>query len=757
MKALTLCCPNPFCKHSNDLTALYCGACQTALPRRFLWAVGEKLKELAIGDFIDDRYAKTADGVLLDCYPGLLPSMPKDISLELEAYLKLSSSAPTMPKVYGVVEWKQQELILLEEGAIFPAVSSFADESQAGKVMPSLKEMWVSAHDFRRLSWLYQIVMLWEVLTRFNVEKTLFRADLVRVDGDLVKILEIESAKGEKRSVTELLKVFMDYGTAEPSVLTTQLQDIVTRLIQQPIDNHSYLICKWLDHEMIHYSDGSLVVEVCTLTDQGPNRNRNEDACFPSQKGLFLARFDGTGEVQPLVVVCDGIGGHEGGNVASNLAIETLEQMINSEGSGRSGGDVVEILKAGIRAGNDAICDRNDAEGRTERQRMGTTMVLARVDGRRVHVAHVGDSRVYRITASGCYQLTCDDDVASREVKLGYSLYRDAVGRSGAGALTQAMGMVTSSLLHPTVRSWFVDEDCIFLLCSDGLSDFDRVDESWVQELLPVLDGSVALATACQGLVEIANAQNGHDNVTVGLIYCRVGKELKREQRSSVGRFLSGGRLLIGDRTRPLKATKRRSKTVPTTLSKRGIGRWAGLFVVCGLLGIVAGFVGMRFWPSSEGSLSPELGTESSSGNAEKGRLGEVVPKVGLPSLKEGDVVRVSGELTLLAQPLVPVGQTEEVPGATVGDVSVGTVMRVMERRVAGGDVAIWVRLRVCQVGAVEIPAVKSPAVKASGTKDVGTKDAGVKSSLEGWHVERTVLERLESVGTDSAGGCPVR
>ena len=754
MKVLTLCCPNPFCKLSNDLTALYCGACQTVLPRRFLWTVGEKLEELAIGDFIDDRYAKTADGVLLDCYPGLPPSTPKDISLELEAYLKLSSSAPTMPKVYGVVEWKQQELILLEEGAIFPAVSSFADESQAGKVMPSLKEMWVSAHDFRRLSWLYQIVMLWEVLARFNAERTLFQPDLVRVDGDLVKILEIESVRGEKRSVTELLKMFMDYGTAEPSRLTAQLQKILTRLIHQPIDNHSYIVCEWLDQEMIHYSDGSLVVEVCTLTDQGPNRNRNEDACFPSQKGLFSTRFDGTGGVQPLVVVCDGIGGHEGGNVASNLAIATLEQMINSEGSGCQGGDIVGVLKAGIRAGNDAICDRNDAEGRTERQRMGTTVVLARVDGRRVHVAHVGDSRIYRITASGCYQLTCDDDVASREVRLGYSLYRDAVGRSGAGALTQAMGMVTSSLLHPTVRSWFIDEDCIFLLCSDGLSDFDRVDESWVQELLPVLEGSVALATACQGLVEIANAQNGHDNVTVGLIYCRVGKELKREYRSSVGQFLNGGRLLVGDRTRPLKTAKRgRSRTVPIIPPKRGIGRWVGLFFVCGLLGIVAGFVGMRLWPSSEGSLSPGLG----SGTAEKGRLGEVVPKVGLPNLKEGDVVRVSGGLTLLAQPVVPVGQTEEVPGATVGDVSVGTVMRVMARRVAGGDVATWVKLRVCPAGAVEVPAVKSPAVNASGTKDVGIKDAGVKGALEGWHVERTVLERLEFVSADRAGACLVK
>ena len=746
MKALTLSCPNPFCRHSNDLTALYCGACQTVLPRRFLWAVDGKFEELTIGDLIDDRYAKMGEGILLDCHPGILPTMPKDISPEVEAYLKLSGSAPTMPKVYGVVDWKGRELILLEEGAIFPAVSSFADESQAGKVMPSLKEMWVSASDFRRLSWTYQVMMLWERLTRFDAEQTLFQSDLIRVDGDLVKVLEIESSRGERRSIADLLKLFIDYGTLEQSAVTTQLKNIMTRLIQQPSDDHSYLVCEWLDQEMIHYSDGSQVIEVCTLSDQGPNRNRNEDACFPSDKGIFSARFEGIQEVKPLMIVCDGIGGHEGGNVASNLAIVTLERMINSGASGRQSGDVVGVLKAGIRAGNDAICDRNDAEGRTERQRMGTTVVLVRVDGRRVHVAHVGDSRVYRITRSGCYQLTCDDDMASREVRLGYSLYRDAVGRSGAGALTQAMGMVASSLLHPTVRSWFVDEDCIFLLCSDGLSDFDRVDESWVQELLPVLEGSVSLAVACQGLVEIANARNGHDNVTVGLIYHQVGNDLKRE-RSAVGRFLSGGRLLIGDRTRRLKAPRRSVRTVPTgTPIKIGIGRWVGLFLMCGVVGIVAGFLGMRFWPTSKGSLGIGVGT----GSAEKGRLGEVVsPKVSLLDLKVGEVVQVRGVgLTLLARPLVPVGQTEEVPGATVGDVSGGTIMRVMERRVAGGDEATWVKLRVCSGAGAESPGVRSSSEVS------GTKTSGI---LEGWHVERTVLERLESAGADRAGRCSVK
>ncbi len=751
MNALTLYCPNPFCKQANDAGALFCGACQTVLPRRYLWAVGADLQGVAIGELVDDRYVMQPEQVLLDCYPGLLPEMPKDITLILEAYLKLSTFAPQMPKVYSVPEWAGKEVILLEEGAIFGAVLDVNAGSQAGQVMPKLMEMWKGASDFRRLSWVYQMVELWEPLLRFDGLETLFRSELIRVDADVVKVLAVDFSKTEGRSIPALLKMFMDYETADQSVIGLRLRDWCDRLIQEPEDEHSYLVCEWLDQELIHYTDGSLVVEICTLTDQGPNRNRNEDACFPSAKGIFSARFEGSQDIQPLVVVCDGIGGHEGGNVASELAISTLESVVNGNLKGRGTEDVVAVLKAGIRQANDAICERNDGEGRTERQRMGTTVVLGRVDGRRVHVAHVGDSRVYRITRSSCYQLTADDDVASREVRMGYTLYRDAVGRTGAGALTQALGMVTSSLLHPTVRSWFVDEDCIFLLCSDGLSDYDRVDECWVREILPVLEGRMSLASACQGLVEIANARNGHDNVTVGLIYCRVGEALvvagKGRKRDGSRKFgkksktKSGGKSPGG--TRQALSVRRSLRTVggDTELvvveSRGGRWRWGLLFLLCAVLGVAAGFVGMRLMPGQV----PELAVSSGPEVRESG-----LPKSGLSELKLGQLVKVRGDgipgsgLMLLPNAGIPVGQTEDVPGATVGDVLLGTVMRVVDRRVVQPDGGIWVRFRVCKAGA--------------------TGDRQVKVGVEGWHVERTVLERLEVFSGEDpevAMGCPVK
>jgi hypothetical protein len=104
---------------------------------------------------------------------------------------------------------------------------------------------------------------------------------------------------------------------------------------------------------------------------------------------------------------------------------------------------------------------------------------------------------------------------------LGYSLYRDALEQVAAGALIQALGITSSNTLHPTVQRLPVDEDCVLLLCSDGLSDKDRVEECWEAEILPILDGSIGVARARDRLIEIANTRNGHDNVTVALIHCQ--------------------------------------------------------------------------------------------------------------------------------------------------------------------------------------------------------------------------------------------
>ncbi|MFM8003468.1 MAG: PP2C family protein-serine/threonine phosphatase, partial [Dolichospermum sp.] len=176
-------------------------------------------------------------------------------------------------------------------------------------------------------------------------------------------------------------------------------------------------------------------------------------------------------------------------------------------------------LEQAVATANDKISDQNDREHRQGRQRMGTTVVMALHKGHEMYITHVGDSRAYWITRHNCHQVTLDDDVASREVRLGYALYREALQHSGSGSLIQALGMSKSSSLHPTSQRFIIDEDAVFLVTSDGLSDFDRVEECWETEILPLLSGKTSIENVGKRLIEVANKRNGHDNVTIALVH----------------------------------------------------------------------------------------------------------------------------------------------------------------------------------------------------------------------------------------------
>jgi protein phosphatase len=179
-------------------------------------------------------------------------------------------------------------------------------------------------------------------------------------------------------------------------------------------------------------------------------------------------------------------------------------------------------LEQAVALVNDKISQRNDTENRQGRQRMGTTLVMALPIAHEMYITHIGDSRAYWITRHGCNQITLDDDVASREVRLGYAVYREALQHSGSGSLVQALGMSKSGSLHPTAQRFIIDEDAVFLLTSDGLSDFDRVEECWDTEILPIINGEANLPDVATRLIEIANTKNGHDNVTIALVHYQI-------------------------------------------------------------------------------------------------------------------------------------------------------------------------------------------------------------------------------------------
>ncbi|NJL46112.1 MAG: protein-serine/threonine phosphatase, partial [Leptolyngbyaceae cyanobacterium SM2_3_12] len=119
---------------------------------------------------------------------------------------------------------------------------------------------------------------------------------------------------------------------------------------------------------------------------------------------------------------------------------------------------------------------------------MGTTVVVALVHFPYLSIAHLGDSRAYRISAQTCYQITLDDDVASREAHLGYALYQEAIQIPSSGALIQALGISDSGYLYPNVQHLLLDHPSVLLLCSDGLSDYDRVELLWRHTVGPLVN-----------------------------------------------------------------------------------------------------------------------------------------------------------------------------------------------------------------------------------------------------------------------------
>jgi len=167
-----------------------------------------------------------------------------------------------------------------------------------------------------------------------------------------------------------------------------------------PIREVVYSLVMALEHQAAQHP---LQVQLATYSDQGPTRQRNEDACFPpsgaAQTLTLPAGMDSAHPPAPLVVVCDGVGGHEGGDVASQSAIaevtEQLHPLLVSDR--RSHGEIVTAVKQAILAANQVIVERKDADQRRDRGRMGTTIVMALVYGGRLYIAHLGDSRAYRV------------------------------------------------------------------------------------------------------------------------------------------------------------------------------------------------------------------------------------------------------------------------------------------------------------------------------------------------------------------------
>lgn len=548
-------CPNPACLFSENLLGEQrCSQCKTLLVHRYLWAVGETLETLARGTLMGDRYLVAAPHIWLDTQPALTPDASATLPDEILPYLRLYSYHLHTPTVYGFCKQGAGKnwVLLLDNVPL--------DEN--GQLYPAIATSWEQVSAVRQIYWLWQMLELWTPLKQLGVASSLLHPANIRVEGWRVRLRELIQ---DKLMQNKLMQNNQSHSAnaqaASPNLATlaTLWQgwlDGVQMQIWQPLQQ----ICERMSTDV---ESKSTITEVATLLNQlmleqaarlplrikvaggtttGPQRAHNEDACYPLTVDSQLQKHDPL--VPNLAIICDGIGGHAGGEVASQMAVRSLQLQILAMLSEVAEQPevtppeiVIQQLEAVIRVVNNMIAEQNNAQGREARQRMGTTTVLALQlpqhlaipsgsgNTHELYVAHVGDSRAYWLTSQHCHLLTLDDDVAVREACMGRSLYWEALRRTDAAALTQALGTRDGELLRPTVRRFLIEEDGILLLCSDGLSDGDRIPQNWQEATVQVMEGRASLPEAVQYWLNLADERNGHDNASVVLMHCQVSPE----------------------------------------------------------------------------------------------------------------------------------------------------------------------------------------------------------------------------------------
>lgn len=246
-------------------------------------------------------------------------------------------------------------------------------------------------------------------------------------------------------------------------------------------------------------------IKVVRCSDTGRVRDHNEDAVISDMEIGLLA-------------LADGMGGYNAGEVAAELAANTVNKLMReaSVRPDRGETDSESGLMRQTIALRNAVSRANKiiwqtAQTQPNCQGMGTTLASCMFFDDRVSIAHVGDSRVYRLRNDRFEQLTLDHSLLQELVDRGFYSREEAQRSTNKNYVTRALGVEAS--VDVEVQEETVEPGDIYMLCSDGLTDM--VEDEDIH--LTISTFSANLQTVAEQLVELANENGGRDNVTVAL------------------------------------------------------------------------------------------------------------------------------------------------------------------------------------------------------------------------------------------------
>jgi len=245
-------------------------------------------------------------------------------------------------------------------------------------------------------------------------------------------------------------------------------------------------------------------IEFAQITDVGKVRGHNEDYL-----GYVLPESEEQTRTHGwLFAVADGVGGQDLGEVASRLAVESLQEGFRRAASGESHSNVLQRL---VQSANTRIYEAGK-KASAGGVAMATTVVACALRFDRVVVAHVGDSRCYLIRRGHTTQLTRDHTVVNDQVRLGVMSAKEATEASTRHLLTRSLG--NDLFVNVDVNEHQVLPGDVLLLCSDGLHGAIPAEE-----LADIVSSHPNLEYAASKLIDLANQRDGADNVTLQLIH----------------------------------------------------------------------------------------------------------------------------------------------------------------------------------------------------------------------------------------------
>ena len=247
-------------------------------------------------------------------------------------------------------------------------------------------------------------------------------------------------------------------------------------------------------------------MEIYSKTDIGKKRSSNQDAVA----GKIIS------EGLAWTVVCDGMGGASGGDIASNEAVEEISKVMGSINESMSKENILELMNKAVQAANTVVFNKSQSD--ESLHGMGTTVVLAVVSGSHLYVMHAGDSRAYLISGSEITQVGVDHSIVQEMVDSGEITSTEARNHTRKNIITRALGI--GNLVELDCNTADLKPEDIVLVCSDGLSNHLEDDE--ICEIAKEKD----LRTIAKLLIDKCNIRGGKDNITVSLVRLQNGSKI---------------------------------------------------------------------------------------------------------------------------------------------------------------------------------------------------------------------------------------